>query len=131
MIVDPISNVLNQIKLASRTKKKSVTFFSSKTIIEILKVIKEEGYIIDFITKTSDKNISTTTVYFKYKKGVSAIFGIKRVSKPSQKVIAKANKLPIVMNGMGTAIMTTNRGIMCEKTARKLNVGGEVFAYIW
>lgn len=93
--------------------------------------MKNEGYIVDYINKTTDNGISYVTVYLKYKSGVSAIRGLKRVSKPGYRVYCKSKDLPIIMNGMGTAIISSNQGVICEKTSRKLNIGGEVIAYIW
>lgn len=131
MIVDPIANALCSINNAVKSRKKTVSFFSSKVIVAVLQIMKEEGYISDYLVKTDDKNISIVTVFLKYKDGDSAIRGIKRVSKPGYRIYCGAKKLPIIMSGMGTAIVSTNQGIMCEKNSRKLNQGGELIAYIW
>lgn len=92
-----------------------------------------EGYIVNFAKKANgDKvNVYHLIVALKYKNGVSAIRGLKRVSKPGFRVYCGVEDLPIIMNGMGTAIISSNKGIMDEKTSRKMNVGGEVMAYIW
>lgn len=131
MITDPIANAICSINNSVKAKKPTVSFYSSKVINEMLQIMKEEGYISDYIVKINSKNISFVTVYLKYKDGVSAIRGIKRVSKPGYRIYTKSKDLPIIMNGMGTAIISTNQKIMCEKKSRKLNLGGEIMAYIW
>lgn len=132
MITDPIANAICCINNAVKAKKKDVMFFSSKVIVAILDVMKEEGYINDYVVKTSDENVSIVTVFLKFnQEGVYAIRGIKRVSKPGYRIYSQSKNLPIIMNGMGTAIISTNQGIMCEKKSRKLNIGGEVVAYVW
>ncbi|AEG73752.1 ribosomal protein S8 [Mycoplasma haemofelis str. Langford 1] len=131
MITDPIANVVCQINNAIRVRKKEATFYSSKVIKSILQILEDEGYIEGFVHKTSETGISVATIFFKYKDGVSAIRGIKRVSKPGYRVYCKAKNLPIVMNGMGTAIISTNQNVMGEKESRKLNLGGEVLLHIW
>lgn len=131
MITDPIANALCMINNAIGRRKDTVSFYSSRTLIAILEIMKKEGYIVDYIVKTSTTNISYVTVYLKYKSGVSAIRGIKRVSKPGHRIYCKAKNMMTIMNGMGTAIISTNQGIICEKTSKKLNIGGEVMLYIW
>lgn len=130
MITDPIANALCCIRNAIKAKKRNVSFYSSKIILAILDVMKNEGYIVDYIVKTADNGIARVTVYLKYKSGVSVIRGIRRVSKPGYRVYCKSSELPIILNGMGTAIISTNQGIMDEKTSRRMNAGGEVLAYV-
>ncbi|XP_032746460.1 30S ribosomal protein S8-like [Rattus rattus] len=129
MITDPIANTLCMINNAIRRKHKEVSFYSSKMIIAILEIMRKEGYIIDYIQKKTPNNIAYVTVFLKYN-GDSAIRGIKRVSKPGHRIYCKAKDLMTIMNGMGTAILSTNQGIICEKTSKKLNIGGEVLHYI-
>ncbi|GCE63963.1 30S ribosomal protein S8 [Candidatus Mycoplasma haematohominis] len=131
MITDPIANALCAISNAIKSRKKTVSFYSSKLLLAILKIMKDEGYIIDYINKTFENGVSYVTVYLKYKSGVSAIRGLKRVSKPGYRVYCKNKNLPIIMNGMGTVIISSSQGVICEKTSKKLNVGGEIIAYIW
>lgn len=130
MITDPIANALCCIRNAIKAKHRTVSFYSSKILVAILDVMRSEGYIADYLEKASDNGIKRVTVFLKYKSGVSIIRGIKRVSKPGYRVYCKADQLPIILNGMGTAIISTNKGIMDEKTSRKHNAGGEVIAYI-
>lgn len=130
MITDPIANALCCIRNAIKAKQRTVSFYSSKILIAILEVMRREGYIADYLEKALDNGIKRVTVFLKYKSGVSIIRGIKRVSKPGYRVYCKADKLPIILNGMGTAIISTNKGIMDEKTSRRHNAGGEVIAYI-
>lgn len=131
MVTDPIANALCCIRNAIKAKKKTVTFYSSKILISIIEVMKREGYIVDYIEKFSENGIGRVTIYLKYKSGISVIRGVKRVSKPGYRVYCKADQLPIILNGMGTAIISTNKGIMDEKTSRRHNAGGEVIAYVW
>lgn len=131
MITDPIANVVAQINNAVRARKKSLSFFSSKVIESICRIMEEEGYIKGYVLKVAPNGIGKITLFLKYKDGVSPIRGMKRVSKPGYRVYCKAKDLPIVMNGMGTAIISTNQNVMCEKESRKLNLGGEVLLYIW
>lgn len=130
MITDPIANALCCMRNAIKAKQRTVSFYSSKILIAILDVMRREGYISDYLEKASDNGIKRVTVFLKYKSGISIIRGIKRVSKPGYRVYCKSDQLPIILNGMGTAIISTNKGIMDEKTSRKNNAGGEVIAYI-
>ncbi|AGX88776.1 30S ribosomal protein S8 [Mycoplasma parvum] len=130
MVTDLVADALNQIKLGSRVKKKEVSFWSSKLLEEILRVMEEEGYIRGFVTKI-ENNKRRSTVYLKYKDGISSICGLKKITTPSRFVSAKAKKLPILMCGLGTVVVSTSQGVMCEKTARKKGLGGVILAYIW
>ncbi|AFO52144.1 30S ribosomal protein S8 [Candidatus Mycoplasma haematolamae str. Purdue] len=130
MITDLVADGLNQIKLGSRVKKKEVSFWSSKLLEKILTVIEQEGYIRGFVTKV-ENNKRRSTVYLKYKNGVPSITGLKKITKPSRMVSAKADKLPILLSGLGTVVVSTSQGVMCEKEARAKGIGGVILAYIW
>lgn len=128
-ITDPISDMIVRIKNANQRKHKTVSIPYSNKKAKILEIILAEGYISSFSTEGEGVN-KTLLVTLKYKGSQAAIVGIKRVSKPGLKVYVKANELPTVLSGYGTAIISTSKGIMTEKQARKENVGGEVIAYI-
>ncbi|MEE3928336.1 30S ribosomal protein S8 [Mycoplasmopsis ciconiae] len=129
-ITDPISDMIVRIKNANQRKHKSVSIPYSNKKARILDLILAEGYIQSY--QVSGEGIEKSLVVtLKYKGSQSAIAGIKRVSKPGLKVYVKADELPVVLSGYGTAIISTSKGIMTEKAARKENVGGEVIAYIW
>lgn len=129
-ITDLISDMIVRIKNANQRKHKTVSIPYSNKKAKILEIILAEGYISSFSTEGEGVN-KTLLVTLKYKGSQAAIVGIKRVSKPGLKVYVKADELPTVLSGYGTAIISTSKGIMTEKQARKENVGGEVIAYIW
>lgn len=128
-ITDPISDMIVRIKNANQRKFKTVSIPYSNKKAKILDIFLAEGYIASVTPKGEGKN-KVLEVALKYKGNQSAIIDIKRVSKPGLKVYAQASNLPTVLSGYGTAIISTSKGIMTEKQARKENVGGEVMAYI-
>ena len=104
---------------------------SSKMKEKIAEILKEEGYITNFkLEKNEVQNILTLTLKYGNNKE-RVITGLKRISKPGLRVYAKAEDIPYVLNGLGIAIISTPKGIMTDKLARKNNVGGEVIAYVW
>lgn len=128
-ITDPISDMIVRIKNANQRKFKTVLIPYSNKKAKILEILLNEGYIASFITKGEGKD-KALEVSLKYKGNQSAIIDFKRISKPGLRVYASANNLPSVLSGYGTAIISTSKGVMTEKQARKENVGGEVLAYI-
>ncbi len=130
-MTDPIADMLTRIRNANAMRHETVEMPASKIKTAMLEVLKSEGFIIDFKTVTKDKK-SVTTVTLKYtENNEKVINGLKRISKPGLKVYAPADELPKVLNGLGVAIISTSKGVMTDKDARKLNIGGEVMAYIW
>ena len=131
LITDPIADMLTRIRNAISAKHNDVSVPSSKEKLAIAKILLDEGYITSFEEKEIDgiKNISIVLKYDEA--GESVIQGLKRISKPGLRIYAKCEKLPKVINGLGIAIISTNKGIVTDKTARSLNVGGEVLAFIW
>ena len=132
MVNDRIADMLTRIRNANQMKYDKVTVLSSKTNIEIARILKEEGYISDY-TVNEDAAGSTIELGLKYadNKKERVIIGLKRISRPGLRVYAKHNELPRVLNGLGIAIISTSEGIMTDKDARAKNLGGEVLAYIW
>ena len=131
MVQDKIADMLTRIRNANQMKFEYVEIPASKAKLEILNVIKNEGYIGD-IEVVEGQVQNTLKVALKYTdKKERVIKGIKRVSKPGLRVYAKSSELPKVLNGLGVAIISTSNGVMTDREARKLNVGGEVVAYIW
>ena len=127
---DPIADMLTRIRNAVGAKHDSVVVPASKTKIEIARILKEEGYITDYVVDGDlKKNIIITLKYTK--RGDKVISGMKRISKPGLRVYAQADKLPRVLNGLGIAILSTPAGIITDKQAKAKHVGGEVIAYIW
>ena len=130
-MTDPIADMLTRIRNANQNHAKDVTMPSSKMKETIASILKEEGYITDYSIEKNDvqNNLTLTLKYGKNKERV--ITGLKRISKPGLRVYANVSDLPRVLNGLGIAIISTPKGVMTDKLARKNNVGGEVIAYIW
>ena len=130
MMSDPIADLLVRIKNANAMRHETVEVPSSKTKTAILAVLKEEGFITDYAVSEGVKSVTTVTLKYT-ENNQRVIKGLKRISKPSLHVYAKSEDLPKVLNGLGVAIISTSQGIMTDKQARKLNIGGEVLAYVW
>ena len=130
MMTDPIADMLTRIRNANALRYASVSMPSSKIKVEIAKILLEEGFISDF--KVAGDVKKELTISLKYgANGQRVISGLKKISKPGLRVNAGANKLPRVLNGLGIAIISTSKGVVSDKTARTLGVGGEVLAYVW
>ncbi len=128
---DPIADLLTRIRNAGRAKLKSVDIPGSRLKAEIVRVLKEQGYIRNY-KFTKDNKQGMLRVYLKYdQKDTHAIFALERVSKPSIRSYTRCKDIKPVLNGMGIAILSTSRGIMTDRQARKENVGGEVLCRIW
>ena len=130
-MTDPIADMLTRIRNANTVGHKTVDVPASNMKKAIAGILKEEGYITDFDVIEDDKQgmIKVTMKYGANKERV--ISGIKKISKPGLKVYAKANDVPKVLGGLGIAIISTSKGIVSDKEARKLGVGGEVICYVW
>ncbi len=129
---DPIADMLTRIRNANTAKHDTVTIPSSKIKLAIATILLEEGYIKKFDV-VEDGNFKSIVVTLKYgsDKSEKAINGIKRISKPGLRVYAGKETMPKVLGGLGIAIVSTNKGIITDKKARELEVGGEVLAYVW
>ena len=131
VMTDPIADLLTRIRNANQMKHAVVEIPASKLKVEILNVLKSEGYITDFTVVSSGVQ-GTIKVTLKYlANSERALRGLKRISKPGLRVYAKTDEMPRVLNGLGIAVVSTSQGIMTDREARKLQVGGEVLAYIW
>jgi len=128
---DPIADMLTRLRNAISAKHKTVEIPASKEKVEIAKILLEEGYISEYklVEAGSFKNIEISIKYDE--NGQSVIQGLKRISKPGLRIYSDKDHLPKVISGLGIAIISTNKGIVTDKVARSLNVGGEVLAYIW
>lgn len=132
-LTDPIADMIVRIKNANVRKHKSVLMPHSNKKVSILNILQKEGYISDFnildIEKSNvKKNIE---VNLKYKGSSRVITDIKRISKPGLRVYVDVDSIPTVLSGYGVAIISTSKGLMTDKEARRENIGGEVIAYIW
>ena len=131
LVLDPIADMLTRIRNANTNKHDSVLVPQSKTKLAIAEILKSEGYIVDYKASVVD-GIKMIEITLKYgPNGEKVIQGLKRISKPGLRIYANAEQLPKVLNGLGIAIVSTSKGIVTDKNARKLNVGGEVLAYVW
>ena len=131
LVLDPIADMLTRIRNANSNKHEKVVIPQSKTKLAIAEILKEEGFIVDYKVVDSEegKMIEVTLKYGP--NGEKVIQGLKRISKPGLRIYSNAEQLPKVLNGLGIAIVSTSKGIVTDKNARKLNVGGEVLAYVW
>ena len=126
----PIADMLTRIRNANVMRHETVTMPSSTMKVRIADILKEEGFITDYaVTGDVKKELTITLKYAEG--GVRVISGLKKISKPGLRVNAPADKLPRVLKGLGVAIISTSKGVMSDKKARALGVGGEVIAYIW
>ena len=131
MMTDTIADMLTRIRNAQSAGKQKVSMPSSKKFVEIARIITEEGYVQSYEV-IDGKPRPTLEITLKYgPKKTKIIKGIKRVSKPGLRIYAGKDELPRVLGGLGTAIISTSHGVMTDRDARKLGVGGEVMAYIW
>lgn len=131
IVTDPIADMLTRIRNALTIKRTEVTVPASKTKKAIAEILFNEGYIekYELVDDGSYKSIKITLKYGP--NGEKVIQGLKRISKPGLRVYAESNDIPRVLNGLGIAIVSTNKGIMTDKEARSQNVGGEVLAFVW
>ena len=129
-MTDPIADMLTRIRNANQNRNVTCEVPASKVKLEIARILKDEGFIEDY--KLNNETVQgTITLTLKYKNKERVITGLKRISKPGLRVYAKAEELPRVLNGLGIAIVSTSKGVMTDKQARKESLGGEVLAYIW
>ena len=130
MVTDPIADMLTRIRNANQMRYKEVEVPASKMKNEIARILKSEGFIVDY--KVKKNNILEILVLsLKYVDNERVITGLKRISKPGLRVYVKAEEVPSVLNGLGIAIISTSQGVMTDKEARAKSLGGEVLAYVW
>ena len=131
VVTDAIADMLTRIRNANQLRYQEVLVPSSKMKLDIAKILKNEGFIED-VKETKDNVQGTIVLTLKYGPNKERVItGLKRISKPGLRVYAKNEDIPKVLNGLGIAIISTSKGLMTDKEARKNNLGGEVLAYIW
>ena len=130
-INDPISDMIVRIKNANARKHPTVSMPHSKLKMKLLSINKNEGYITKFEEVDLNNNKKEIVVTLKYKGNERVITDIKRISKPGLRVYVPVEEVPRVQSGFGIAIISTSKGLLTDKEARKENVGGEVIAYVW
>lgn len=128
---DPIADMLTRVRNANSAGKAKVSMPSSKKLTEIARIMTEEGYVQGYeVLPAQPRDILEITLKYGDKKE-KIIRGIKRISKPGLRIYAGKDELPRVLGGLGTAVVSTSKGVMTDRDARKAGVGGEVIAYIW
>ena len=131
VMTDPIADMLTRIRNANTVRHEKLDVPASKIKIEIADILKREGYIRDYEVIEDNKQ-GVLRIFLKYgPNDERVITGLKRISKPGLRVYAKADEVPKVLNGLGTAIVSTSKGVLSDKEARAQAVGGEILAYIW
>lgn len=131
MMTDPIADMLTRIRNANKAKFEKVEIPSSKIKVSIARILKEEGYIRNFSVVTDNKQ-GVLQIVMKYEgKGGAIISEIKRVSKPSCRMYVDKDAVPMIRSGLGLAILSTSKGVMSDKEARRQQVGGEVICTFW
>ena len=127
---DPISDLLTTIRNGVGADKETVDIPASKLNGRILEIFKSDGYVED-VRLMKNNTQGTFKVYLKYENKKPAIMGLRRISKSGLRVYRKNDELPHVLNGLGTAVLSTSKGVISDREARKLKVGGEILCYIW
>jgi len=129
-LTDPIANTFTLIRNASRASHESVDVPSSNMVKAIAEILKQDGYIENY-RHSEDGKQGIIRIYLRYHNKESVITNIRRISRPGFRVYAKKDKIPYVLRGRGMAIISTSKGVLTDKQARELRVGGEVLCYIW
>jgi len=127
---DPIANMLTNIRNAMQAKQETVDIPASKMIGRILEIFKQDGYVEDFRLLKNNAQ-GTYKVYLKYVNKKAGIIGVERVSRSGLRIYNRGKEIPRVLNGLGTAVVSTSKGVITDREARKLNVGGEIICRIW
>jgi len=130
-MTDPIADMLTRVRNANSAFKQTVSMPSSRKLVEIARVLKQEGYITDYHVIAGEPQ-ATLEITLKYgARKERTLNGLRRISKPGLRVYAKKDEMPRVLGGLGIAVISTSSGVMTDRDARKAGVGGEVIAYIW
>lgn len=131
-LTDPIADMLTRIRNANRIHHKSVDVLLSRVNLSIASVLKKSGYINGYNIDKDKRGHQVLRVHLKYPEAKKTVITeIRRISKPGRRVYVKSENIPCVLNGYGIAIISTSRGVITDKEARQLNVGGEVLCHVW
>src|SRR5215471_7376240 len=133
MLTDPVADMLTRIRNANKALHEAASMPSSRLKVEIARILKEEGYIKDYrVERAEGSPFDTLVVELKYGRSRERVItDLKRVSKPGRRVYARKDRLPRVLGGMGTAILSTSSGLVTQRTAQERGVGGEVICFVW
>jgi small subunit ribosomal protein S8 len=129
-VTDPISDFLTRIRNAAKAKKPRVDIPASFMKKNLAEILKKQNFIEDF-SVIEDNKQNMIRIQLKYKNGLSAISGLKRISTPGLRIYKNSSDIPRVLNGLGIAVVSTSKGLLTDKEARKNSIGGEVVCYIW
>ena len=130
-MTDPIADMFTRIRNGSKAKFEKVDVPSSRMKREIAKILKEEGFIKNFKVVTDDQQHEMIRIFLKYDATRKEVIHLRRISKPGRRVYVGKDSIPTVMSGLGFSILSTPKGILTDKSARRADVGGEVLCYIW
>lgn len=132
MVTDPIADMLTRIRNANQVKQDAVDIPDSRLKRELARILKEEGFVRDYRQVKGPSGRTVLRVYLKYGPDQERVVtGLKRISKPGRRVYARRDQIPKVLGGLGVAILSTSRGVMTDRQARREGVGGEVLCYVW
>ena len=130
-MTDPLADMFARIRNGSKAKFEKVDIPSSKLKKEIAKILKEEGFIKNFKVITDDQQHEMIRVFLKYDESRKGIIHLRRVSKPGRRIYTKSDRIPSVMGGLGISVLSTPKGVLTDRSARKIHVGGEVLCHVW
>ena len=130
MLTDPVADYLTRIRNAIQKRFDTVDMPKSNFKVEIIKILKQEGYIVDF-ENAKDQKKPTLRIKLKYKDGLSVISGLDRVSRPGRRIYSSSERVPKVLNGLGIAVVSTSKGLMTDRKARQEGLGGEIVCTVW
>jgi len=130
-MTDPIADMFTRIRNGSKAKFEKIDLPSSKMKREVAKILKEEGFIKNFKVVTDDRQHEILRIFLKYDANRKEVIHLRRVGKPGRRVYVGKDNIPSVMSGLGLSILSTPKGILTDKSARKADVGGEVLGYVW
>ena len=130
-MIDPVSDFLTRVRNASRARLAECPVPHSRLKVGLAQILKDEGYIAGYADGTDAHGHKTLVVQLKYVDGVSAISGLSRVSTPGRRLYTRYSEIPRVLNGLGMAILSTSRGLMKDREARRRKVGGEIICNVW
>ena len=132
MLTDPVADMLTRIRNANKALHDRVEMPTSKLKEEIARILKEEGYVRDYRVEERELPYRVLVIELKYgRKRERVLTGLKRISKPGRRIYAGKDRLPRVLGGMGTAILSTSRGVITSRTAEREGIGGEVICFVW
>ena len=132
MMTDPVGDMLTRIRNAGRVKHAETSCPSSKLKVSIAKVLSDEGFISGYSAESGENNKATLRLTLRYTDaGEPMIDGIQRVSKPGRRIYVGSNEIPKVRNGLGMAVVSTSKGVMCDRDAREQKLGGEIICEVW